>query len=143
MSEVTTLPNRRLRIDINDDDNNKITLSFEGFLTREKILQVLDFIDLLGGSPTVEPEEIRLSKFEKVQSTIRMRFPIGWFTSQEVMIAYEDTFNEPIGLSTISTYISRLTKKDMLKKTGSRNKRKYKLIDKKNRNRNTRYHISR
>ena len=118
-------------------------MSFEGFLTREKILQVLDFIELLGGASAAEQGEPQLSIFEKVQYTIRRRFHAGWFTTQEIMIAYEDSFNEPIGLSTISTYISRLTKKGMLTKTGSRNKRKYKLRSEETSTRRSRHRVSR
>jgi len=140
----TKLPNRRVKIDINNDDGDKITISMEGHLTREKVLQILDFIDLLGGSQMVDAlsEGSNLSKFDKIQNVISRKFPVGWFTSQEVMIAYEDAFDEPIGLSTVSTYLSRLVVKGLLTRSGSAAKRRYR-VDKKliNKNNGPRYSV--
>lgn len=124
------MPQRRVRLDVNDDDGNKIAISLEGNLSKEKILQLLDLIDLLGGpqADNAKVEDSNLSKLEKIQNVLWRKFPIGWFTSQEVMVAYEDAFDEPIGLSTVSTYLSRLTGKGILMKTGSAARRRYKLI---------------
>jgi len=123
------LPANRIKINVNDKEGNKLTISFEGKITRNKILQVLDFVELLGGIKTSSDEKNydSFSKFDKVQNIIERKFPIGWFTSQEVTIAYEDIFDEPIGLSTVSTYLSRLVKKHYLIKSGSVAERRYKL----------------
>ena len=132
------MPKNRIKIDINDVEGNKITIALEGHLTRDKMLQLLDFVELLESSSTIEknPKISNLSKFDKIKKVILRKFPLGWFTSQEVMIAYEDALDEPIGLSTVSTYLTRLTTKGILKRTGSVAKRKYRLFnltDKKNR----------
>lgn len=123
------LPSNKIKININDAEGNRITISFEGKITRNKALQVLDFVELLGGSSRADEENhpAYLSKFDKIRNIIDRRFPIGWFTSQEVMIAYEDLLNEPIGLSTASTYLSRLVDKDVLVRSGSVADRRYKL----------------
>ncbi len=42
-------------------------------------------------------------------------------------MVYEDLLNEPIGLSTVSTYLSRLVDKGILIRSGSAASRKYKL----------------
>ncbi len=124
------MPQRRVRLDINDDEGNKIAISLEGNMSREKILQLLDLADLLGGTKTdnTRTEGSDLSKLDKIQNVLWRKFPIGWFTSQEVMVAYEDVFDEPIGLSTVSTYLSRLTGKGILMKTGPVAKRRYRLV---------------
>ena len=123
------MPGNRVKIDINDNDGNKFTISLEGQLTRDRVLQILDFVDLMDTSAIVDKnsEKSTSSKFEKVQNVILRKFPMGWFTSQEIMIAYEDTLDEPIGLSTVSTYLPRLVAKGVLKKSGSAAKRKYKV----------------
>lgn len=123
------MPANRIRINVNDRDGNKLTISFEGKITRNKILQVLDFVELLGGVKTSgdEKQYDSFSKFDKVQNVIERKFPIGWFSSQEVTMAYEDVFDEPIGLSTVSTYLSRLIKKNFLSRSGSVAERRYKL----------------
>ncbi len=124
------MPQRRMRLDVNDDDGNKIAISLEGNLSREKILQLLDLVDLLGGQQTnsAKMDESNLSKLEKIQNVLWRKFPIGWFTSQEAMVAYEDAFDEPIGLSTVSTYLSRLAEKGILMKSGPTARRRYKLV---------------
>ena len=38
-------------------------------------------------------------------------FPMGKFTSTNILEKYEDEFNEPIKLSIISTYLSRFSSK--------------------------------
>ena len=138
------MPKNRFKIDLNDDDGNKFTISLEGHLTRTKVLQILDFVDLLGGSSMEKIHKTSSdSKFGKLQKVIQRQFPVGWFTSQEVMIAYEDTLDEPIGLSTVSTYLTRLAIKGVLNKSGSKAKRIYKvtsLIYKSDTQ--SRYHVS-
>jgi hypothetical protein len=133
----------RVKIDINCNDGNKISVSLEGSLTRDKVLQVLDFIDLLGESPkgNEHPENSNLSKYERIQNIILRKFPIGWFSSQEVMIAYEDALDEPIGLSTVSTYLTRLATKGILTRSGSVVKRRYKITNFVSQSNKSRYNI--
>lgn len=123
------MPSNRVKINVNDEDGNKITISFEGKITRNKVLQVLDFVEILGGVQTANEEKPvdTLSKFDKIQHIIQRKFPVGWFTSQEVMVAYEDAFDEPVGPSTVSTYLSRLVEKSILTRSGSITERKYKM----------------
>ena len=122
------MPTRRVKIEVLAEDGNKLTVVFDGKLNRTKLLQVLDFVELLGGMPEVEEEKTvaALSKFDKLHTILNSKFPIGWFTSQEAMISYEDTFNEPINLSTVSTYLSRLASRGFLIRSGSFVERKYK-----------------
>jgi hypothetical protein len=123
------MPARKVKIEVTADDGNKLTVVFEGKINRNKLLQVLDFVELLGGMPElVEDKTLNsLSKFDKLHNIVNSKFPIGWFTSQEIMISYEDTFSEPIGLSTVSTYLSRLTRRGFLVRSGSFVERRYKL----------------
>lgn len=130
------MPKNRIKIDVDDRDGNKFTITLEGHLTRNKVLQVLDFVDLLGGSSVtgenaedVGQERSDFSKFEKVQNVVLRKFPIGWFTSQEVMVIYEDTLDEPIGLSTVSTYLTRLSEKGILIKAGPVTRRRFKVAN--------------
>lgn len=124
------MPTRKLKLDVSDEEGNKISITITGELDRNKVLQVLDFVELLnvGSLPNEKRSVVDLSKFERLQLVIKRKFPIGWFTSQELMIAYEDTLNEPIGLSTVSTYLHRLVNKEVLMRAGSSAERKYKLL---------------
>jgi len=125
------LSTRKLKIEVHDGEGNKIIVSFKGQLTRNKALQILDFAELLGGVSSRRTEDVDalsdLSKYQKLQFVITERFPIGWFTSQETLIEYEDVLNEPLGLSTVSTYLARLTSQGFLSRSGSRVRRRYKI----------------
>ncbi len=123
------MPARRVKIEVTANNGDKLSVVFEGKINRNKLLQVLDFVELLGGMPAVEEEKTltSISKFDKLHNIVNSKFPIGWFTSQEIMISYEDTFNEPIGLSTVSTYLSRLSRRGFLIRSGSFVERRYKL----------------
>ncbi len=123
------MTNRKLKIEFNNGDGNKISVTISGRFKRDKVLQLLDFIDLLDGNSEINEEKLLtdLSKIEKLQLIIKRKFPIGWFNSQEMMIAYEDILNEPIGLSTVSTYLYRLVGKRVLIRSGSLAERRYKL----------------
>lgn len=124
------MTNRKLKLELNHGDGNKISVIISGHFNRDKILHLLDFIDLLDGDYNNNDDKSlsELSKFDKLQLIIKRKFPIGWFTSQELMIVYEDILNEPIGLSTVSTYLYRLVEKNVLIRSGSLTERKYKLV---------------
>jgi hypothetical protein len=110
-------------------EGEKITITLDGQISKDKIIRALDMFELLGGSKDQVESRAKadMSKFEKLQLVLDKRFPIGWFTSQDVMVAYEDLFDEPIGLSTVSTYLARLVDREVLMKSGSQANRRYRV----------------
>lgn len=129
------MPARKIRIDVFDTEGNRYSISFEGHVTRDKALRILDLVELLGGLPTSVEDFADInqipnrneSKYEKVMFIIKKYFPIAWFSSKEVQEAFENEFREPISLSTIATYLSRMVSRGLLIKIGSGNKLKYKF----------------
>jgi hypothetical protein len=128
------MPARKMRVELFDSDGNRYTIAFEGQVTRDKALRLLDLVELLGGAqsegPTTNiavatPNRV-LSRFEKVQLVIQKNFPLIWFSSKDTQSIYEQELKEPISLSTISTYLSRMATKGMLLRTGGSNSLKYK-----------------
>lgn len=102
-------------------------------MTRDKALRLLDLVELLGGMPgggnpgtgyTAPGTE--LSKYDKVRMIVQRHFPAIWFSSLEVQSVYEQELKEPISLSTVATYLSRLAAKGIILRTGSSNKLRYK-----------------
>jgi predicted transcriptional regulator len=69
-----------------------------------------------------------LSKYEKVYVVIQKSFPLVWFTSKDIQAAYELEFKEPINLSTVATYFSRMANKGLLMKEGAANRLKYRAV---------------
>lgn len=128
------MPARKMRVELFDSDGNRYTIAFEGQVTRDKALRLLDLVELLGGAPseattigagTSLPNRV-LSRFEKVQLVIQKSFPLIWFSSKEIQSVYEQELKEPINLSTVSTYLSRMAIKGTVLRTGGPNNLKYK-----------------
>jgi len=128
------MPARKMRVELFDSDGNRYTIAFEGQVTRDKALRLLDLVELLGSAPGENPNtnagsslpNKALSRFEKVQMVIQKNFPLIWFSSKDIQSIYEQELKEPVGLSTVSTYLSRMSTKGMLLRTGGPNSLKYK-----------------
>jgi|SRR5208283_2041193 len=128
------MPARKIRVELFDTDGNRYTIAFEGQVTRDKALRLLDLVELLGGAPGEGPTvgggaflpNRMLSRFEKVHLVIQKSFPFVWFSSKDIQSVYEQELKEPVSLSTVSTYLSRMTSKGVLLRTGGSNNLKYK-----------------
>jgi len=127
------VPARKMRIEVFDSEGNKYSIAFEGQITRDKALRLLDLVELLGGvsssvaNPGVNTVTVEKSKYDKLLAVLQRHFPMVWFTSKDVQAAYEQEFNEPISLSTVATYLSRMANKGMLIKAGASNRLKYRI----------------
>ena len=126
------MPARKMRVEVFDDDGNRYTVAFQGRVTQEKALRILDIVELLGGMRGISPKWNRniseLSKYDKVRLVIDKHFPIIWFYSKEVHAIYEEEFKEPISLSTVSTYLSRMAERGVLIKNRVSGRRKYRML---------------
>ena len=129
------MPAKKMRVELFDSEGNRYTVAFEGQITRDKALRLLDLVELLGGMPN-EPANQRIgqslagegtSRIEKVRSIIQKNFPLIWFSSRDVQSVYEQELKEPVSLSTISTYLARMAGKGGLLRAGESNNLKYKL----------------
>ena len=129
------MPARKIRVELFDSEGNRYTIAFEGQITREKTVRLLDMVELLGGvtsertnfSPDASSLNFGVSKYDKVKMAVQKGFPIGWFSSKEVQTTFEQEFKEPIGLSTVATYLARLAGKGVLAKSGTANSLRYRI----------------
>lgn len=109
---------KRIRIDMEDTDGTKYDIKLEGNVTRDKILKVFEMMDLMNieeGTKTTNLDTIGA----KIWNIIDKHFPIGKFTSNEILEKYEDEYNEPIKLSVVSTYLSRFNSKGKIERSKS------------------------
>ena len=125
------MPTKKMRVEI-FNDGDRYTITFEGQVTRDKALRLLDLVELLGGMPIVNSESSRpvseIPKIEKVRLAAEKNFPVGWFSSTDLQSAYEKQFNEPLRLSTASTYLSRLADRGFFIKKGASNQLRYRIM---------------
>ena len=109
------MTSKRIRIDVEDKDGAKFDFKIEGNVTKEKVLKMFEFMELMN----IE-EPGKATKTDtiggKIWHLVDKYYPTGRFTSTEILERYEDEFNEPVKLSVISTYLSRFTTKNKVER---------------------------
>ena len=68
------------------------------------------------------------TNFSRVFGLLETKFKFGSFSSSDVLEAYEEEFNVQTTLSTISTYLSRLTDRGLLSRVRNGSGWIYKLL---------------
>src|SRR5947208_17055789 len=110
---------RKFKIELEDAEGSKYNLSLEGNVSKDKILKIVEFMDLLNIEPngndagemhSTSPASVG----DRIWSLVESKFPYGGFTSTDILELYEDQYNEPIKLSIISTYLSRYSERGRL-----------------------------
>ncbi|HUT80792.1 MAG TPA: hypothetical protein VMZ29_06260 [Candidatus Bathyarchaeia archaeon] len=129
---------RKVKVEMSDDQDNKITITFEGKLD-EKSLKTLILsannilgkeVATLGDSPDVSVEEaLDMSLIERVKLLISTAHGMGsWFTTNDLCDSYHDVFSAILKITTASTYLARLSDEGFLERSGSRNERKFQIV---------------
>lgn len=109
---------RKVKIELEDEDGTRFTLSLEGKVSREKLMKAADMLEIMdlplekSGHRPADQDTF----FGRVTALVESMFSAGDFSSSDVARAYEDKYSTPARLSTISTYLSRMTEKDYLKR---------------------------
>ena len=125
------MPLKKMRVEVFDETGNKYKVSVEGNVTRKSALRILDMVELLGGIPALEnnPQKIEgFSKIEKVRYVVEKCLPLVKFSAGEAQSTYIQETGEQIDLSTISTYLSRLSDRGILIKEKNSNKTLFRLV---------------
>jgi len=118
---------KRIRIDMEDADGAKYDIKLEGNVTRDKILKIFEMMDLMNIEQGPEAPNLD-SVGGKIWNIVDKHFPVGKFTSTEILEKYEDEYNEPIKLSVISTYLSRFTSKGRVERSKTGREWSYQTI---------------
>ncbi len=107
---------KRIRIDMEDSDGARYDIKLEGNVTKDKILKIFEMMDLMNIEEEQEPTNMD-SVGSKISNIVNKFFPMGKFTSTNILEKYEDEYNEPVKLSIISTYLSRFATKGRVNRT--------------------------
>ena len=114
---------KKIKIELEDDEGGKYNLSLEGNFSKEKILQVIELMELVRSDSTGaiinSPQENNrtLSVDSKIWTIIEQSFYYNTFTSSDIVNIYNKKYNETIKLSIISTYLARYVTKGKLNRT--------------------------
>jgi PIN domain nuclease of toxin-antitoxin system len=115
---------KKIKIELEDDEGGKYNLSLEGNFSKEKILQVIELMELVRSDSTGaiinnSPHENNrtLSVDSKIWNIIEQSFYYSTFTSSDIVNIYNKKYNETIKLSIISTYLARYVTKGKLNRT--------------------------
>jgi hypothetical protein len=109
---------KRIKIELEDEDGTKYTLSLEGRVSREKLMKAAEMLEIMDVplESGIKKEVDENTFFGKVHTLIEAEFSSGDFSSSDVARLFEEKYNEPVRLSTISTYLSRLAEKNYLRR---------------------------
>ncbi len=106
---------RKVKIELEDNEGSKYSIIVEGNLTRDKVIRVFEMMNLLESSNSSDDYNEAMNTLgDKILKVIEEHFLYGEFTSSDVLEAFEDTYNTPIKLSMISTYLARFVNKGVL-----------------------------
>jgi len=101
---------KKIRIDLEDSEGAKYNFSLEGNVTRDKMLKIFEIMDLINIEESEESPQLD-SIGSKIWYMVDKHYPLGKFTSSEILEKYEDEYGKPIKLSIISTYLARFATK--------------------------------
>ena len=110
-----------------DSDGAKYDIKLEGNVTREKVLKIFEMMDLMNIEEETQTPNMD-STGSKIWHIVDKFFPMGKFTSTNILEKYEDELNEPIKLSVISTYLSRFSSKGRVNRTRTGREWSYQII---------------
>lgn len=107
---------RKVKVEFQDDSGTKYSLAVEGRLSREKVMKLMDLMELVddGSHAIGGPKPDQSTRFGKVQQILQKSYLAKEFSSPDIAHDYENTYGEPIELSVISTYLARLTERGYL-----------------------------
>jgi predicted transcriptional regulator len=125
---------KKIKIELEDDEGSKYNLSLEGNFSKEKILQVIELMDLVRSSDSgtitnpMEEKNHTLSVDSKIWNIVEESFYFNTFTSSDIVNIYKKKYNETIKLSIISTYLARYCAKGKLNRTKRLREYVYNLV---------------
>ena len=125
---------KKIKIELEDDEGSKYNLSLEGNFSKEKILQVIELMDLVRSSDSgaitnsMQEKNHTLSVDSKIWNIVEESFYFNTFTSSDIVNIYKKKYNETIKLSIISTYLARYCTKGKLNRTKRLREYVYNLV---------------
>jgi hypothetical protein len=122
---------KRIKIELEDENGEKYNLSLQGNLSKEKIMNVIEFVQMFEKNSTdniFEHKESDIKLGSKLWNIITENFRYHTFTSSDLLRIYKDLYYESIQLSVISIYLSRFYIRKQLSRSKNGKQWVYALI---------------
>ncbi len=114
-----------------DENGQKYNLTLQGSLSREKIMNLIEFVQCFEKNSTdmtIEHKESDRKLGQKLWNLITENFRYHTFTSTDLLRIYQDLNYETIQLSVISIYLSRFYLKKQLNRSKNGKQWVYSLV---------------
>ena len=115
---------RKIKIELEDENGEKYNLTVQGTLTKEKLMNVIEFVQLFDKSSidgsfegSFERRDNDTKLGSKLWNLIIQNFKYHTFTSSDILRIYQDLHYKSIQLSVISIYLSRFYLKKQLNRS--------------------------
>lgn len=112
---------KKFKLQIENDDGSKYSIILEGNVNKDKVMKVVELLQLIDNEHEEEKSVNLNSTGDKIWHLIEEYYPFNNFTSSKLLEVYEDTYNEPIKLSVISTYLARFSRRGLLSRIRGKN----------------------
>jgi len=127
---------REVSVQLTKPDGTKAYAEFEGefwnMSATKFILSAVkserDIPEPLLPTSSSESPQPDLTLKERLEMFLRYEYPRVWFSSLDVKRQYETVYGK-INLSTVSTYLARMYRDNILERRGNRNQREYRFGD--------------
>lgn len=120
---------KRVKVEFQDDNGSRYTLAVEGRISKEKVLKIMDLMELIEGpQDNIERPIDESTVFGKLFKIIEETYAGRDFSSADIARDFEERYTEAVGLSTVSTYLSRLTGRGVLKRQKFGNSWIYRMV---------------
>jgi hypothetical protein len=121
---------KKVKVEITDEDGTTYSLALQGNLSHQKVMRMMELVDLLGQNHHGAPEALppnESTTYGRILKLIQSSYSAKEFSSADIARDYEDKHASPIPLSTVSTYLSRLADKGLLNRQKFGNSWVYRL----------------
>ena len=117
LNPILFVSRKKIRIELEDENGEKYNLTLQGTLSKEKIVNLIEFVQLFEKNSTTTGSEHRegdRNLTSKLWNLITENFRYHTFTSSDLARIYKDVYYDSIQLSIASIYLSRFYLKKQL-----------------------------
>jgi hypothetical protein len=117
LNPILSISRKKIRIELEDENGEKYNLTLQGALSKEKIVNLIEFVQLFEKNSTTTSSEHRegdRNLASKLWNLITENFRYHTFTSSDLARIYKDVYYDSIQLSIASIYLSRFYLKKQL-----------------------------